>query len=114
MTLNARDANLIENVFGKPYPVLASQYDIDLGLLIGDKDQRTPGGNTQLGAERVIVSVRAITEIAICVRELSPQADRLTGYDLSAKELDIPLLRQLLRFSKVRDQSLHLCERQVV
>jgi hypothetical protein len=83
-------------------------------LLIGDKYQRTPGGNTQLGAERVIVSVRAITEIAIRVRELSPQAHRLTRHNLSAKELNISLLRQSLRFSEIRDQSLHLCERHIV
>ena len=97
---DARDADLIENVFGKPCPVFPCQDDINFALLIGDKNQRTPGRNTQLGAERVIVSVRAITEIAIRVRELSPQAYRLTGHNLSAKELNIPLLRQPLRFCR--------------
>jgi hypothetical protein len=111
---DARDANLIENVFGTPYSVFPRQNDIDLALLIGHKDQRTSGRNTQLGAERVIVCVRAITKIAVGVRELSPQVDRWTRYNLSAKELDIPLLRQSLRFPEIRDERLHLCEGHVV
>jgi hypothetical protein len=105
---------LIENVFGTPYSVFPSQNDMDLALLIGYKDQRTSGRNTQLGAEGVIVCVRAITKIAICVRELSPQVDRSTGYNLSAKKLDIPLLRQSPRSPEIRDERLHLCERHVV
>ncbi len=90
---NTRDPDLIESVFRKPYPVFPCQDDIYLALLIGDKYQRTPGRSTQLGAERVIVSVGAIPEIAICVRELAPQAYRSTRRYLSAKELNIALLR---------------------
>jgi hypothetical protein len=96
---DARDANLIENVFGKPYPVFPSQNDIDLALLIRDEYQRTSGRNTQLGAERMIVSVCAITEIAIRIRELAPQAYVLTRHNLFANELNVPLLCQSLRFS---------------
>ena len=111
---DARDANLIKNVFGNPDPVFTRQNDIDLALIIRDKYQGTSGRNTQLGTERVIVSVRAITEIAIRIRELAPQANLLTRHNLPAKELNIPLLCQHLRFSKIRDQSMHLCERHIV
>jgi len=69
---DARHANFIENFFGKPYPIFFCQDDIDLGLLIGDKYQGTSGRNTQLGAERVIVRMSAITQIAIRVGELAP------------------------------------------
>jgi hypothetical protein len=111
---DARDANLVKNLFGKPDPVFARQNDIDLALVIRDKYQGTSGRNAQLGAERVIVIVRAITKVAIRIRELSAEAHRLTRHSLSAKELYIPLLRQSLRFFEIRDQSLHLCEGHIV
>jgi hypothetical protein len=99
---DARDANLVKHLFGKPDPVFTRQNHIDLALMIRDKYQGTSGRNAQLGAERVIVSVRAVTKVAIRIRELSPEAHRLTRHDLSAKELDIPLLRQSLRFFEIR------------
>jgi hypothetical protein len=45
----------------------------------------------------------AITEIAIRVRELAPQAYLLTRHNLSAKELNISLLCPALRFSEISD-----------
>ena len=45
---DARDANLIENVLGKPYSVLACQDDIDLGLLIGDNTKELPAATHSL------------------------------------------------------------------
>src|SRR5260370_19307032 len=109
-----RNADAIENVLGKPRAVLFAEHEINLSALVGNKSQRITGSRAQLGAEGMVITMRAVAEVTIRIGDLASKTRSLSWNRLSREQINVSLPGQSPRLCQIGDQGLHFGEGHII
>src|SRR5260370_16173814 len=109
-----RNTYAIENVLWKPRAVPFAEHEINFSALIGNKDQRIAGRRAQLGAEGMVVTVRAAAEVTIRIGHFASKTRSLSWNCLSHEQINLSLPGQSPRLCQIGDQGLHFGEGHII
>lgn len=105
---------MVEKFGGYSDRVFGAQYEINLFVIVGDKEQRTARRDAKLRAEGMVVGVPVLTQKTIPIAKFAANVHRLSWYPISNEKLNVPPLGQTAGLIQIGGQGLNAGEWQAI